>query len=58
MDAAENEHVVLGLTFLKYISDAFEEQHARTVTNKNESANPPSNVSDWGSDQLHDASAS
>ena len=28
MDAAEYEHVVLGLIFLKYISDAFEEQHA------------------------------
>jgi len=29
MDAAEYKHVVLGLIFLKYISDAFEEQHAR-----------------------------
>ena len=28
MDAAEYKHVVLGLIFLKYISDAFEEQHA------------------------------
>ena len=28
MDAAEYKHVVLGLLFLKYISDAFEEQHA------------------------------
>ena len=28
MDAAENKHVVLGLTFLKYISDAFEAKHA------------------------------
>src|SRR3954471_19544103 len=26
MDAAEYKHVVLGLIFLKYISDAFEEQ--------------------------------
>ena len=25
MDAAEYKHVVLGLIFLKYISDAFEE---------------------------------
>ena len=24
MDAAENKHVVLGLVFLKYISDSFE----------------------------------
>ena len=29
MDAAEYKHVVLGLIFLKYISDIFEEQHAR-----------------------------
>src|SRR6266702_4185774 len=28
MDAAEYKHVVLGLIFLKYIFDAFEEQHA------------------------------
>jgi type I restriction enzyme M protein len=29
MDAAEYKHVVLGLVFLKYISDAFEEQRAK-----------------------------
>ena len=29
MDAAEYKHVVLGLIFLKYISDAFEAQHAQ-----------------------------
>jgi type I restriction enzyme M protein len=29
MDAAEYKHVVLGLIFLKYISDAFEEHHKR-----------------------------
>ncbi len=28
MDAAEYKHVVLGLIFLKYISDAFEDRHA------------------------------
>jgi type I restriction enzyme M protein len=27
LDAAEYKHVVLGLIFLKYISDAFEEQY-------------------------------
>ncbi len=31
MDAAEYKHVVLGLIFLKYVSDAFEEQHAQLV---------------------------
>ena len=32
MDAAEYKHVVLGLIFLKYISDAFEERHAAVLT--------------------------
>ena len=31
MDAAEYKHVVLGLVFLKYISDAFEEMRAKLV---------------------------
>ena len=31
MDAAEYKHVVLGLIFLKYISDSFEEHHAKLV---------------------------
>lgn len=34
MDAAEYKHVVLGLIFLKYISDAFEEKHAVLETEK------------------------
>jgi len=38
MDAAEYKHVVLGLIFLKYISDAFEEQHARLLADKNSGA--------------------
>ncbi len=29
MDAAEYKHVVLGLLFLKYLSDAFEHQRAK-----------------------------
>ena len=31
MDAAEYKHVVLGLIFLKYISDAFQERHAAVL---------------------------
>jgi type I restriction enzyme M protein len=31
MDASEYKHPVLGLIFLKYISDAFEEKHAQLV---------------------------
>ena len=34
MDAAEYKHVVLGLIFLKYISDAFEEIHTRFMRSK------------------------
>jgi type I restriction enzyme M protein len=40
MDAAEYKHVVLGLIFLKYISDAFEEQHAKLVAEKDQGADP------------------
>jgi len=32
MDAAEYKHIVLGLIFLKYISDSFEELHQKLVT--------------------------
>jgi type I restriction enzyme M protein len=38
MDAAEYKHVVLGLIFLKYISDAFEEYHARLEGERAEGA--------------------
>jgi type I restriction enzyme M protein len=40
MDAAEYKHVVLGLIFLKYISDAFEEKHAALVAQQAEGADP------------------
>ena len=40
MDAAEYKHVVLGLIFLKYISDAFEERHAQLETERADGANP------------------
>src|SRR5258706_8874590 len=38
MDAAEYKHVVLGLIFLKYISDAFEAKHAELESQKAEGA--------------------
>ena len=41
MDAAEYKHVVLGLVFLKYISDAFEERHAEVLA-------------EWGEDAAED----
>jgi type I restriction enzyme M protein len=40
MDAAEYKHVVLGLIFLKYISDAFEEQHTKLKAEKSQGADP------------------
>ena len=40
MDAAEYKHVVLGLIFLKYISDAFEEKHAALEAEKGSGADP------------------
>jgi len=41
MDAAEYKHVVLGLIFLKYISDAFEEHRSRLVR---DAADPKSDM--------------
>ena len=42
MDAAEYKHVVLGLIFLKYISDTFEEHRAKLIEGKGdyEGSNP------------------
>ncbi|MEW6263881.1 MAG: class I SAM-dependent DNA methyltransferase [Thermodesulfobacteriota bacterium] len=40
LDAAEYKHVVLGLIFLKYISDAFEEHHARLEAVRASGADP------------------
>src|SRR5207253_4174642 len=36
MDAAEYKHVVLGLIFLKYVSDAFQERHAALEKERSE----------------------
>jgi type I restriction enzyme M protein len=40
MDSAEYKHVVLGLIFLKYISDAFEERHEQLQAEVEEGADP------------------
>jgi type I restriction enzyme M protein len=40
LDAAEYKHVVLGLIFLKYISDAFEEKHQLLTAEEDQGANP------------------
>ena len=40
MDSADYKHVVLGLIFLKYVSDAFEERHAALEAEVAEGADP------------------
>lgn len=40
MDAAEYKHIVLGLLFLKYISDAFEEQYKKLEADRDKGADP------------------
>jgi type I restriction enzyme M protein len=40
VDPSEYKHVVLGLIFLKYISDAFEERHAALEADKKSGADP------------------
>jgi type I restriction enzyme M protein len=40
MDAAEYKHVLLGIIFLKHISDAFEEQHAKLEADRAQGADP------------------
>ncbi|MCA9444450.1 MAG: SAM-dependent DNA methyltransferase, partial [Candidatus Omnitrophica bacterium] len=40
LDAAEYKHVVLGLIFLKYISDAFEERHQELLAEVEQGADP------------------
>ena len=40
MDAGEYKHIVLGLIFLKYVTDAFEERHNQLLNEKSEGADP------------------
>lgn len=40
MDAAQYKHVVLGLIFLKYISDAFEAKHTELEAQRDQGADP------------------
>ncbi len=48
MDAAEYKHVVLGLIFLKYISDSFEEHHTKLVAgNLSWHEKPKKNITSW-----------
>jgi len=47
IDAAEYKHVVLGLIFLKYISDAFEELYATLKEGEGEFAGQCQAAHNW-----------
>src|SRR3954471_22591304 len=49
MDAAEYKHVVLGLVFLKYISDAFEERYNAL---KHDPAGDPEDRDEYAADNI------
>ena len=40
MDAGDYKHIVLGLIFLKYVSDAFEERHAQLMADRDQNTDP------------------
>ena len=52
MDAAEYKHVVLGLIFLKYISDAFEEQHAKLHADQQATERTPKTPTNTGLENI------
>ncbi len=54
MDTAEYKRVVLGLIFLKYISDTFHRDLHPDLKADFNLANPPFNMSDWGGERLKD----
>ena len=52
MDAAEYKHVALGLIFLKYISDAFEEARAKLEANRNLTGADPDDPDEYRADNI------
>ena len=52
MDAAEYKHVVLGLIFLKYISDAFEERYAWLAANADTQFTDPEDRDEYLADNV------
>lgn len=53
IDAAEYKHVVLGLIFLKYISDAFSELHIKLVAGEGEYAGAdPEDKDEYGAENV------
>lgn len=52
MDAAEYKHVVLGLIFLKYISDAFDEHYEHLKSIKAETGADPEDKDEYTADKI------
>lgn len=52
MDAAEYKHVVLGLIFLKYISDAFEELYQKLDAEKHETGADPEDKDEYTAERV------
>jgi len=52
MDAAEYKHVVLGLIFLKYISDSFDDLYKKLVEDKNNSGADPEDKDEYTAERV------
>ena len=52
MDASEYKHIVLGLIFLKYISDAFEEMRADLIAHMHETHADPENRDEYTAENI------
>jgi len=52
MDAAEYKHVVLGLIFLKYISDAFDELYEQLKATKDETGADPEDKDEYTAERV------
>lgn len=52
MDASEYKHVVLGLIFLKYISDAFQEKHDQLAATKETEYTDPEDRDEYRADNI------
>ena len=52
MDAAEYKHVVLGLIFLKYISDAFDELYEHLKATENETGADPEDKDEYTAERV------
>src|SRR5687767_11548023 len=52
LDAAEYKHVALGLIFLKYISDAFEEVHAKLAADAKKTGADPEDRDEYTAENV------